>query len=197
VTAEVNSDFRAVLEGRAFAPISGHRALDLLATLRDRHREPIECLREPADLDRWLQTAHLPPSVGATQTGLRDARALRETLNRLVRAVVAGDAPTADDLHELNSWARRLPLAPELDRDLQLTWKAVRPVTAALTTIAREAAELLGGPDRELVRECAAAPSCSRLYLDRSRAHRRRWCHMEWCGSRAKMQTYRRRAKED
>jgi predicted RNA-binding Zn ribbon-like protein len=66
-------------------------------------------------------------------------------------------------------------------------------VQAALALIAREAVELLTGPDRGLIRECAAAPDCSLLYLDRSRARRRRWCQMEICGSRAKMTSYRRR----
>jgi hypothetical protein len=43
-------------------------------------------------------------------------------------------------------------------------------VQAALALLVREAVELLTGPDLRLVRECAAAPSCSLLSLDRSRA---------------------------
>jgi predicted RNA-binding Zn ribbon-like protein len=86
-------------------------------------------------------------------------------------------------------------LAPTLDERLARRWTAERPVMAGLALIAREAAELLSGADRARIRECAAAPACSRLYVDRSRAYRRRWCQMEWCGSQAKMDAYRRRVK--
>jgi predicted RNA-binding Zn ribbon-like protein len=178
---------------RAFQLISGHRALDFLATLLDRHRQPTESLREPADLDRWLALAGFSVAAQATRADLRHARQLREVVNRLTRAALAGQPPAAGDLDALNDWARREPLAPQADPKLGRRWSAARPIQASLALIAREAVDLLTGPDRALIRECAAAPNCSRLYLDRSRAHRRRWCHMQRCGSRAKMTAYRQR----
>ena len=147
--------------------------------------------REPADLDRWLTAAELPTGAEADHEDLHDARQLRETLNRLIRATLGDQAPKAADLRELNRWARLPALTPQLDSKLRRRWTAERPVRAALALIAREAAELLTSPDRRLIRECAAAPSCSLLYLDRSRAGRRRWCEMNRCGSRAKMTNYR------
>jgi len=175
----------------AFRFVAGHRALDLLATLGNRHRSAVERLREPADLDRWLTAAELPTGAEADHGDLHDARQLRETVNRLVRATIGDQAPRAADLRELNRWARLPALTPQLDSKLRRRWTAEHPVRAALALIAREAAELLTSPDRTLIRECAAAPSCSLLYLDRSRAGRRRWCEMNRCGSRAKMTNYR------
>ena len=183
----------AVNEDLAFRFVSGHRALDLLSTLGDRHREPIERLRDPADLDRWLEAAGLPAPARATEEDLGDARRLREAVNRLIRALLASEAPDAADLRELNEWARQPPLAPQVAASLERSWSGEQPVQAALALVAREAVDLLTGPERVLVRECAAAPACSLLYLDRSRARRRRWCEMERCGSRAKMASYRRR----
>ncbi|MFN2629461.1 MAG: ABATE domain-containing protein [Gaiellaceae bacterium] len=177
----------------AFRFVSGHRALDLLSTLGDRHREPVERLREPTDLDRWLTAAALPVDAQATGRDLAEARRLRETVNRLVRAVLAGTAPHADDVDMLNRCTQRPPLAPQIDASLERHWAGKRPVRAALALIAREAAELLSSPDRDLIRECAAGSNCSLLYLDRSHARRRRWCEMDRCGSRAKMTSYRRR----
>jgi predicted RNA-binding Zn ribbon-like protein len=78
--------------------------------------------------------------------------------------MLAGEAPGADDLRELNDWARKPPLAPQADPSLQRRWTGEHPVQAALALIARKAAELLTGPDRMLIRECAAAPECSLLY---------------------------------
>ena len=110
----------------------------------------------------------------------------------LARASMQGRPGAAGDIDELNRWARRPPAAPQLDNEFRRRWHAPDPVGGALALIAREAVELLGGPERELIRECAA-PACSRLYLDRSRGRRRRWCEMERCGSRAKMAGFRQR----
>ena len=176
---------------RAFKPTSGHRALDLLATLRDRHREPVECLRAPGDLDRWLAAAALDVEHPATKDDLEAARRLRETSYRVIAAALQKKRPPTTDLRALNEWARHPALVPQIDSNLEQRWAG--GVKAALATIARETVELLTTPDRMLIRECAATPDCSRIYLDRSPGRRRRWCHMEWCGSNAKMRTYRRR----
>jgi predicted RNA-binding Zn ribbon-like protein len=176
-----------------FRFVAGNRALDLLCTRANRHRQPIERLRQPSDLDRWLDAAMLPVPQQASPRDLEQAHRLRETVNRITRETLAGATPAAEDLAELNDWARRPPLIPQVDPTLQRRWIAEDTVQAALALIAREAVELMTSPDRSLIRECAAAPDCSLLYLDRSRAGRRRWCQMEVCGSRAKMTSYRRR----
>ena len=178
-------------EDRAFQGISGHRALDLLATLRDRYREPTECLRVPADLDRWLAAAELPPDTAATQGDLDGARRLRELVYGLVRANLDGKPLSNAELQELNEWARGQALAPQITPTFERWW--VGSVDTALTAIARGAIDLLATPERPLIRECSAAPECSRIYIDRSPGRRRRWCQMETCGSSAKMRAYRRR----
>jgi predicted RNA-binding Zn ribbon-like protein len=182
----------------SFQFISGHRTLDFVATLAERYRDGIEHLREPADLDRWLHSAGIPASRPAVAQDLRQARQLREVIYRLERALVCKERADNQDITELNTWARHPRLVPQLDSGLRRTWVPAQPVSGALALIACEAIELFSGPERELIRECAAAPECSRLYLDRSRGGRRRWCQMEKCGSRAKMAQYRkRRAQED
>jgi predicted RNA-binding Zn ribbon-like protein len=45
---------------------------------------------------------------------------------------------------------------------------------------------------RALLRRCDD-PKCTRLFIDRSRGGRRRWCDMKGCGDRAKAAAYRRR----
>ncbi len=177
----------------SFRFVSGHRALDFTATFGDRYRGGIERLREPADLDRWLEASGIPISMPASAKDLEDAQQLREALYRLARAALNNEAVDRADLHTLNAWATTPRPAPQLDRGLRRTWASTRPVKGALAMLACEAIELLSGPERQLIRECAAAPACSLLYLDRSRGHRRRWCEMQRCGSRAKMADYRKR----
>lgn len=180
-----------------FRFVSGHRALDLVTTLGDRYRVGIERLRQPEDLDRWLGSAGLPAATPAAAHDLRDARRLREVIYRLAHAALYTEPLDTQDIAELNAWAARPRLAPQLDRDLRRDWVSPHPVRGALAVIACEAIELLTGSERELIRECAAAPACSLLYIDRSRGQRRRWCEMGRCGSRAKMAQYRKRQTED
>ena len=136
----------------------------------------------------------LPPGSGSLdEVGRSAGDTGGATVNRLARAVLAEALPAERDLQDINHWARRPPLTLQAGAGLQRRWVGGNPVQAALALIAREAVELMTSSERNLIRECAAAPNCSLLYLDRSRAQRRRWCQMEICGSRAKMTSYRRR----
>src|SRR5262249_44180820 len=63
---------------------------------------------------------------------------------------------------------------------------------APVASVARDAVDLLGSPLAHRIRECAA-PDCTLLFLDTSRAGHRRWCSMATCGARTKMTTYRAR----
>lgn len=177
----------------SFRFVSGHRALDFAATFGDRYRAGLERLRQPTDLDRWLASAGLSASTPARPKDLDDARQLREVIYRVARAAVRHEPVDIADLDALNAWARTPRIAPQLDRSLRRDWSSSQPINGALALIACAAVELLSGPERQLIRECAAAPACSLLYLDRSRGRRRRWCEMERCGSRAKMAEYRKR----
>jgi predicted RNA-binding Zn ribbon-like protein len=177
----------------SFRFVSGHHALDLAATFGDRYRAGIERLRQPADLDRWLEAAGISASAAASPKDLDDARQLREVIYRLAQPALYNETVDIADLHALNAWARTPRLAPQLDKRLRREWVSSQPIRGALALIACEAVELLSGPERQLIRECAAAPACSLLYLDHSRGRRRRWCQMERCGSRAKMAEHRKR----
>jgi predicted RNA-binding Zn ribbon-like protein len=120
--------------------------------------------------------------------------ALREAVNRAAWSVSGGTVPAAADRALINQFAT-LPLrVPSLDTQGQLRWLAADPVTAALGTIARDAAILIGGPDAQAIRSCQE-PRCGMLFLDRSRGGRRRWCSMSACGNQAKVAAHRERAR--
>jgi predicted RNA-binding Zn ribbon-like protein len=128
-----------------------------------------------------------------TATDLASARDLREAIFRVARAAMDG-APAPDaDVRTINAWASRPDLPPRFERiggGVERTGPAT--VNAALAALARDAADLFGSPAAARVRECEA-PDCSSLFLDTSRAGRRRWCSMAACGNRQKVAAYRRR----
>lgn len=134
----------------------------------------------------------LPEPPRVSERELESGRSLREAINRLARS---GVVPETGDRMELNRWAARPPLAPQLSAQGELVWVSERPVEAALATIARDAIELLSGPLAGRIRECAAE-DCALLFVDSSRPGRRRWCAGETCGNRTRTKAYRQRRKE-
>jgi predicted RNA-binding Zn ribbon-like protein len=173
---------------------AGRPCLDLVITVGERWRRSFERLRSPDDLSRWLAARDLaaePPRV--TRRDLSDARALREAIFRIARAAIDGRPAAPADVRVVNGWAGRPDLAPRFERlGGGVRRDGGRTVAAALATLARDAVDLFGGPLAARVRECAAA-DCSGLFLDNSRARRRRWCSMSTCGNREKVAAYRRR----
>ena len=172
---------------------SGRVSLDFVATVGERWRRSFERLRGPEDLARWLVESGMlqqPPRVSERQ--LESGRSLREAINRLGRPTAV---PEAGDRSELNRWAAKPPLAPQLTEQGELVWVSERPLEAAFATIARDAIDLLSGPLAGRIRECAA-PDCALLFVDNSRPGRRRWCAGEACGNRSRTKSYRQRRKE-
>jgi predicted RNA-binding Zn ribbon-like protein len=172
---------------------SGRLSLDFVATVGERWRRSFERLLAPEDLARWIgEAGMLDTSPKVSRRQLAAGRQLREAINRLARP---GIEPVLGDSDELNRWAARAPLAPQLASDGELVWVAERPVEATFATIARDAVDLLSGPLAGRIRECGA-PDCALLFVDTSRPGSRRWCSTEACGNRVRTHAYRQRRKE-
>ncbi|MCO5971284.1 CGNR zinc finger domain-containing protein [Actinoallomurus soli] len=174
-----------------FAFLSGRPCLDLTTTLQVRHRTPVETLRSPQDARDWIEQAGLAEEVAVGDDGLVRLRELREVIHRLARAALGATCPDPADVRRLNDAAAHPPTVP------RLTGGAARhrgDLDQVLSTIARDAIDLLAGPYAGRIRECAHA-DCSRLFLDASHAGRRRWCGMAACGNKSKSAAYRRRTR--
>ena len=63
-----------------------------------------------------------------------------------------------------------------------------------LFPIARSLADLVCTEDFTYVKACEGSP-CTLLFVDRTRAHVRRWCSMAVCGNRAKQAAFRERTQ--
>jgi predicted RNA-binding Zn ribbon-like protein len=194
-----------------FTFTSGHPALDLAGTVGHRNGpDRVDLLDSPASVSRWLVEAGLldtPPAVDPE--GLARTVALREVIYRLARARASGgtadspeqdrtaepadrgdrdDRDDRDDRGELNRAAEPAPVDILLLHPAHVARRG--DLTAALSTLARAAIELLGGPAAEQLKACRDE-LCTRLFLDSSRRGDRRWCDMRECGNRAKAAAYR------
>ncbi|HXQ41954.1 MAG TPA: ABATE domain-containing protein [Candidatus Udaeobacter sp.] len=121
---------------------------------------------------------------------------LRESLHGIFTAAIAGAAPPALAMGDLNSTlAEAMAAASILPTATGFAWTwadLTSSLDCVLWPVVRSAAELLTGPRLERLKACPGL-HCGWLFLDRTRNGRRRWCEMEVCGSRAKMRRYRQR----
>lgn len=177
---------------------TGRTCLDLAATLGDRFGSPLERLPEPRAVEDWFKTvagAPLPDRV--TSADLAKVRVFRDSIGKVADAIYDGAAPEREDIERINRQASVYPRPPRLAPDgRSVETREAMALDVALGIIARDAIDLLTGPDFAKVKRCAA-DECSVLFVDYSRPGKRRWCSMARCGNRAKKRTYNARQKSD
>lgn len=131
---------------------------------------------ELIDFEAVARLRALPPA----EEVVAEARALRSALYN----VLTGDGTGFPLVAAL---AARANVAATLVEGPPAAWRMPVDAQLPLLAVARSAAELLCGPDREIVRACPGH-DCGWLFLDRR--GRRRWCSMESCGNRAKVKAH-------
>ncbi len=178
---------------------SGRVCLDLVATGAAPARA--EEIQDGDGLRLWLAGAGLVPDrTPLARVGpdwVAAFRVLRADVGSLVRAALAGAGPDEGALARVNALAAGPPpgLCAVPDQEGHLVRELCGGVEcgALLAAVARDAVELLTDPgDRALLRACSG-DGCTRVYLDTSRGHRRRWCSSELCGNRERVARHRRR----
>jgi predicted RNA-binding Zn ribbon-like protein len=180
----------------AFHFETGRLCLNFTATLAQRHGASFDRWQAPTDLARWCAAAGLLAPARIAATDLAKARNLREAIYRLVQARASGRAAKPADIALVNNWAAQPVAAPLLDANAAgITFTARDPLAANLSAVARDAIDLVTGPDLARLRECAEH-SCSVLFVDRSRPGKRRWCSMNRCGNKVKKAAFRQRQAE-
>jgi predicted RNA-binding Zn ribbon-like protein len=172
--------------------VCGHPALDFAATLRARRSARFEMFVTPERLNAWyLESGLVDAITPGEEDDVRAATTVREAVYRLVTDRRLGEDFDREALAVLNGAARKTPATPQLTPAGRHTEATPEQ---ALATVARQAVELLSGPDVPLLKECGN-PECTRVYIDRSRGMRRQWCGMESCGNKIKAAAYRARKK--
>jgi len=176
---------------------TGRPSIDLVHTGGDAALAQWEIVHEADDLGRLLGVILGLPPLPADQEDLAAMRPLRAALTRIAYDLAEGarpvriDPPRPGDIGAVNAAAAAPPLVPALGPGGDTSF--VKPsTTAALSTLARDAIDLFGGPFAQRIRVCDAE-NCGLLLVDTSKPGRRRWCSMEVCGNRAKIRSHRSR----
>lgn len=152
-----------------------------------------------ADQARLHQRAAEEPLTA--QAILAQAIGLREAIYRIFVALANGLTPTADDLALLNN-ALTVALAYRQitpgANGYTWTWRTLTDsLDGLLRPLVLAAAQLLTSDWVVRVKQCEDERGCGFLFIDTSKNRSRRWCSMEDCGNRAKVQRHRRRNAKD
>jgi len=184
------ADLQGLTPGERRRFRTGRPCLDLVHTGGEGEWAVWELLHDSADLEHWLGVVLDGTAIAARPRDLAPARDLRRAVCEIARGAAAGTPPRGRDVAALNAFAAAPALVPQLGD----AGAALAPGTAAqaLSTLARDAIDLFGGPLAARIRVCAAE-DCGLLFVDASRPGRRRWCSMERCGNLAKTRAFRAR----
>ncbi|MBN0046670.1 ABATE domain-containing protein [Streptomyces actuosus] len=181
-------------DGKPYRFDPGALCLELLTTGGPGAFARHEVLHGPADLVAWADRSRLPGGLRPTVTAaeVERARAFRDALFLLAADRAHGRPLRPEHVEEVNAVAAGPPLVSQLTSDGARVWAPGATGAQLLSTVARDAVDLFGGPHAGRVRECGAR-DCYLLFVDTSRPGRRHWCSMERCGNRAKVRAHRAR----
>ena len=144
-----------------------------------------DSLSGPRQLGGWLEAHGI--EVPGLELRLADVRELRSAILALFAAAAEGRSLPSGAAGTLNDASAAAPRCVRLDvrdgvpRAVEVT--GAPDAAAAFGRIARSAIGLLGGPDRERLRSCAA-PGCGRFFLAERPRHV--WCSNA-CGNRVRV----------
>ena len=205
-----------VIQNRAFAPkdfVGGDAVLDFVNTVSGRDQAARDWLDGYPRLLEWAGHAKLLPDKvlhslqrmaqadpAAASEALRRTKELREALFVIITSLILGKAPPKSAMDELSRYWQAGIAAHELRYEARSVRLEMRAAAIDLDLIAsliayRFVASVLPEP-MDRLRICAGN-DCSWLFLDRSKAGRRRWCDMAVCGNNAKSRRFHERMREE
>jgi predicted RNA-binding Zn ribbon-like protein len=200
-------------ELRSFSTVGNRLCLDFTNTIDDRFREQQEELFGTyRDLIAWSQQMGIATNEEArhlleeakrypekAESVRRQAITRREVIFRIFQAVVEESEPDEQDMQQFNTaLSEAMCKARIVGVGEHYIWDWSEKSTALdwiLWPVLRSTADILTSEEVHLVRQCASQ-SCSWLFLDTSKNHSRRWCDMQNCGNRAKVNRHYERKKQ-
>jgi predicted RNA-binding Zn ribbon-like protein len=182
--------------------VGGDVVVDFVNTVTGRNGRPRDWLASFEALADWAALTKLLPkhrcerlkrmaqhSPSEAVSALGSARDLRELLFTVLTQAINGRSSSTSNLERLHAYWRR-----SIDKHaLRRVRGTIRPILLNSSTalggivdvMAIRAVDLLRSLSTKRLRMCSG-PNCAWLFIDSSKAGRRRWCDMATCGNDAK-----------
>jgi predicted RNA-binding Zn ribbon-like protein len=188
--------------------VGGAICLDFVNTVNSRLHPEHEYLMQYSDLVDWANKVGILSPAQVTQlqkrgkqnteaaeAALLSALSLRDLLYKIFSQAAKGFEPEKKELQSFiaaygESFSHGQFLKTE--KHYKTTWRVDESPDALLWPIIYSAGELLLSDELGRVKEC---PGCGWLFMDSSKNQSRRWCSMNSCGARDKMQRYHKRQR--
>ncbi len=176
-----------------FIFVANNLAIDFVNTCVQKNGAPFELLNSEMDFLSWAHQAGFSLSVEVPEVDLQRSYQFRQALKTLFTAKADHQPLPSKALELLNSYLKNAPIQQQLvQTSHQLSLQPLNSVLSfdqLLGDIAYRASQVLVSSAKQPIRKCAS-DQCILLFLDISKAKKRRWCSMEICGNRAKAATF-------
>ena len=190
-----------------FLLLGGHPAIDFANTLLPPPGADVEFLHSWADVAHWLKAAglsdgqNLEISKSDASQALEIVRVLRLRWKATLEGIMAGHGVSPQFVKQLNqflaldTFSEALSVEGKRVFHLYRSKSVLRGRDSAFAILARSIAEFLITADFQYLRHCANTESCSIVFYDTTKNHRRQWCSNSMCGNRYKVAEFRRRQR--
>lgn len=190
---------------RGLSLIGGHPALDFLNTVKYRGADdPQDELVWLPDVIEWARIAGLlsvaearkllrqTGNTASTERICREIRSFREEVRMLFEATSLQDARYDRAIARVERAISALRPCAKIDRDSGGLTRHIEVGTVAgvKARIVAAVEELLSASADLRIKACGGS-DCDWLFIDRTKAGRRRWCDTRTCGNVARVRRYR------
>lgn len=191
--------------------IGGRLAIDFSNTADGRETTLVDGLTEAADILAWMDAAgHWTAEDRAALAELlaeparhaaftETARDLREAIYTALSSRIRDGRPDEAALERIaghyRSVAADAALKTDGDGHARLDWSGAPAGSRFLAPIVMDAVDLLGHARADRLKQCDGE-TCGWLFLDTSKAGRRRWCDMATCGNVSKARRHSRKLRQ-
>lgn len=190
-----------------FLFVGNELVLDFVNTRPVQDGETTELLPDFAALVRWFRAAEvltdhqadeLTKKWAESAAGKRTVEEVRQWRERLRKQLIAweeGGSLQPAMVKEVNQLMAEHPMRFRLSSKKNPTtelWFEPHQPEDLFAPLAHSAATLLAEVDRSRVRKCG---NCVLHFLDTSKKGTRRWCSMQLCGNRLKVEAYAQRKR--
>ena len=193
-----------------FTRIADALCLDFANTTISQHGEYIELIQSFADFVQFLlENSVLSPAIAGDlinnwrlsdqNRALVSARNFRDRIRKMAEQLSQNQPPDGSILQEINEMLAHQSGCMSVVKsttgyELRHHRNFDQP-EHLLVPLAESAASLLCEKDRNLVKKCSNS-NCGLFFYDNTRNHTRRWCSMQTCGNRMKVNSYLQRKRQ-
>ena len=189
----------------SFLFIGSHPVTDFANTQFTPSGEVKELLNTYEDILVWFQKAGLEiPKEKISETSrqyyFEEILAYREVIKQSFHKFTTSQKPMKTLMQTTNTILQKGDVSPEISLTEEgYTLSLIPKATSCnqlLVRLAIETARLLDGTQLSHLKKCGNH-TCSLFFIDTSKNHSRRWCSMEVCGNRHKVNTFQKRKKSE